>query len=171
MVYDARRLQEILFEDFMVPNCQEPACRNLCSPKRGMNVSCYLVDEAGIVVLSTNERLSKQNREPVMGMPLYKVNPWLMKKLEYDGIYDKIISGKDMPECRELPKIYSSSRILKNAFSFVFKTVALVVREVWLLLAYLAGGSLWNEANKAYSYLDYGLEHSWVIVMLNLKRL
>lgn len=153
VVYDAKRLQEILFDDFMMPNCADPACRNVCSPKRGMNVSCYLVDEHGIVVLSTSERLSKQNREPVMGMPLYKVNPWLMKKLEYDGIYDRIIEGDQMPECRELPQILSSSVNLKNMFSYIFKTICFFLKELYFLFIYLIGSSIWSDYGGPYAYL------------------
>jgi hypothetical protein len=153
VVYDAKRLQEILFDDFMLPNCADSTCRNLCSPKRGMNVSCYLVDEHGIVVLSTSERLSKQNREPVMGMPLYKVNPWLMKKLEYDGIYDRIIEGSNMPECRELPQILSSSANLKNLFSFIFNAIFFFLKEVYFLFIYLIGSNILNDYGGPYAYL------------------
>lgn len=74
VVYDAQYLQSLLFENYWMPDCDHITCKNLCSQKRGMNVTCYLVDEHGIVVLSTQERISKQVKEPVMGQPLYKVN-------------------------------------------------------------------------------------------------
>lgn len=73
VVYDSQLLQTLLFENYMVPECEHATCKNLCSHKRGMNVTCYLVDEHGIVVLSTQERISKLVKEPVMGQPLYKV--------------------------------------------------------------------------------------------------
>ena len=142
VVYDAKKLQEIMFDSFMVPNCEEASCRNLCSPKRGMNVSCYLVDEHGIVVLSTSERLSKQNREPIMGQPLFKVNPWLMKRLEFDGIYNLIIPGSQMPECMEIPFIYSSSVSLRNLLSYVYKSVVFALKEAYTLVAYFVASML-----------------------------
>lgn len=73
VVYDAAYLQSLLFDNYLVPDCDHITCKNLCSPKRGMNVTCFLVDEHGIVVLSTQEKISKQVKEPVMGQPLYKV--------------------------------------------------------------------------------------------------
>lgn len=73
VVYDAQYLQSLLFENYWMPDCDHITCKNLCSQKRSMNVTCYLVDEHGIVVLSTQERISKQVKEPVMGQPLYKV--------------------------------------------------------------------------------------------------
>ena len=53
--YDARRLSDLLFENYMQANCQTQACRNLCSSRRAMNLTCYLVDEHGIVVLATEK--------------------------------------------------------------------------------------------------------------------
>lgn len=73
VVYDATYLQSLLFENYLVPDCDHITCKNLCAQKRGMNVTCYLVDEHGIVILSTQEKISKQIKEPVMGQPLYKV--------------------------------------------------------------------------------------------------
>ena len=100
--YDARLFQTFLFENFMLPDCKHESCRNLCSRRRGMNVTCYLVDEHGIIVLSTMEHLlpkfyKVQQRDTPMGKPLQQVNPWLMKQLEYAGIYNLIIPGHTLP--------------------------------------------------------------------------
>lgn len=98
--YDARLFQKFLFENFMMPGCEHESCRNLCSRNRGMNVTCYLVDEHGIIVLSTMERLLPKfykERDTPMGKPLQQVNPWLMKQLEYSGIYNLVIPGHTLP--------------------------------------------------------------------------
>ena len=129
VVYDAKKLQELLFDNFMAPNCNQNSCRNLCSPKRGMNITCYLVDEHGFVVLSTSERLSKQIKEPIMGQPLYKVNPWLMKRLEYEGIYDLVIPGSNLPECKELPRTFNSSSSLRNIINFLLSTIMSIISQ------------------------------------------
>ena len=60
----------------MLPGCTHESCRNLCAKDRGMNVTCYLVDEHGIVVLSTMQHLFPpffKDRGSPMGQPLYKV--------------------------------------------------------------------------------------------------
>lgn len=88
VVYESVALQHLLFENFMQENCDHITCRNLCSQKRkeAMNLTCYLVDEHGIVVLSTqapSERFPDKigrSREHAMGQPLYKV------RLLYDRV-------------------------------------------------------------------------------------
>ena len=119
VVYDATLLQYYLFENFIQPNCNHSTCRNPCSMKREMNITCYLVDEHGIVVMSTMERLSKQTKEPIMGQPLYKVNPWLMKILEFEGVYNLAIPGSDLPECKQLPRTINSAASIKHIFKFI----------------------------------------------------
>ncbi|CAF0767770.1 unnamed protein product [Brachionus calyciflorus] len=122
VMYDIHLLQYFLFENYMKPDCDHVTCRNLCSQKRGMNLTCYLVDEHGIVVLSTQERVSRHQKEPI-GQPLYKVNPWLMKILEFEGIYDLVIPGKELPECKQERRIFNSSSRIKNFLVYLFKFV------------------------------------------------
>ncbi len=43
VVYDAQLLQYYLFENFMQPKCDHATCRNLCSQRREMNITCYMV--------------------------------------------------------------------------------------------------------------------------------
>ncbi len=129
-VYDARLFQDLLFENFMLPGCKHESCRNLCSRTRHMNVTCYLVDENGIVVLSTMERLLPRffkERDTPMGQPLYKVNPWLMKQLEYEGIYQLVIPGPTLQECRKpSEQVNSASRLLGVLASVVGAVLGLV---------------------------------------------
>jgi hypothetical protein len=143
VVYDAQKLQEILFNENIRPGCNDASCKNLCSPERGMNLTCYLVDEHGIVVLATERQSeSKVNRlfrEPAMGQPLYKVNPWLMKNLEYEGIYDIVLPGKALPECMQLPKTFSSSSTLFSVVKYVFKLFLFLLGELKDFLFKYAG--------------------------------
>jgi hypothetical protein len=77
--------------------------------------------------MSTVERLSKQIKEPIMGQPLYKVNPWLMKVLEFEGVYSMAIPGSKLPECKQMPRVKSAAWrfigfvniIISYLFSFI----------------------------------------------------
>ena len=132
VVYDAKLLQQILFENFMLPDCTHHTCKNLCSEQRAMNVTCYLVDEHGIVVLSTMQRLLPKffkERETPMGQPLYKVNPWLMKQLEYDGVYELVIPGPTLQECRQPSTQFNSANGLIGL-------VQLIILNVFNLFSY-----------------------------------
>ncbi len=136
-VYDAKLLQKILFENFFNPPCHHHTCRNLCSATRGMNVTCYLVDEHGTVVMSTIERLFKTAKEPVMGQPLYKVNPWLMKQLEFDGVFDLIIPGAKLPECRKASAIISGASNFISLISFCIKYLLIMFTDLVHLVFYV----------------------------------
>ncbi len=135
-VYDAKLLQKILFENYFNPPCHHHTCRNLCSSTRGMNVTCYLVDEHGTVIISTVERL-KNIKEPVMGQSLSKINPWLMKSLEYDGMFNLIIPGAKLPECRKASTIVSSASNLFSFIGLVIKTVFSLITDIFSLLFYI----------------------------------
>jgi hypothetical protein len=136
VVYDAKKLQELLFDNFMDPNCMNNSCRNLCSPKRGMNLTCYLVDEHGIVVLATERQQDKSrlSKEPIMGQPLYRVNPWLMKNLEYEGLYDLVIPGKKLPECMQLPRTFNGSNYIISFIYSILKIFTIVIKEIFVIL-------------------------------------
>ena len=134
-VYDAVLLRKILFDNYFNPPCHHHTCRNVCADKRGMNVTCYLVDEHGTVVISTTERL-KGVKEPVMGQSLFKVNPWLMKSLEYEGIFNLILPGATLPECRKAEAIVSSATGLFSFISFVAKAVVLTVSDIFNLVIF-----------------------------------
>ncbi|RNA43660.1 hypothetical protein BpHYR1_031945 [Brachionus plicatilis] len=155
VMYDAHLFQYFLFENYMRPGCDHVTCRNLCSLKRAMNLSCYLVDEHGIVVLSTQERVSRQIKEPI-GLPLYKVNPWLMKILEFEGIYDLVIPGKQLSECRQESRIFNSSTRLKNTIIFAFNFVLKLVSQIWVMLLFKSGAKpVSSQLNPTLSLADH----------------
>lgn len=155
VLYDAHLFQHFLFENYMTPDCDHITCRNLCSLKRGMNLSCYLVDEHGIVVLSTQERVSRQIKEAI-GQPLYKVNPWLMKILEFEGIYDLVIAGKDLPECRQESRIYNSSSRLKNILFYLFNVIIKIFRQVFVFFLFDYGAKpVSSQLNPTLSLADH----------------
>lgn len=108
VVYDAKKLQSFLFAE--TNNCEGEAC-SLCSGQSGLtNLTCYLVDEHGIVVLTSSESTTMINQ------PLYKINPWLMLELEIDGLYDLIVNGNKLQDCSNPPLVFSDASRL---FSFV----------------------------------------------------
>ena len=121
VVYDSKKLQNLVFEDKM--QCSSGFCPNICSKNRTLNVTCYLIDEHGVVISSTNEK-------PIVGLPLYESNPWLMKNLENSGIYNLIIPGRKLNECRKPERIHSSGSILKGLISIVFSTISFLVKSM-----------------------------------------
>lgn len=140
VTYDAKILQKLLFENYMLPGCQHESCKNLCSKNRGMNVTCYLVDEHGIVILSTMERLLPRmykDRETPMGKPLYKVNPWLMKQLEYDGFYQLVIPGPTLQECRKPSTQINNANALTSFISLIFVKIFSILQFFSQQLIYL----------------------------------
>jgi hypothetical protein len=96
---------------------------NLCNNRRmnanEKNVTCYLVDEHGIVILSNSRRQS-------VGLPLHKVNPWLMLQLEIENIYTLIIPGKNLEECSKPPITANSAQRLFNIINSFFKIITLL---------------------------------------------
>ena len=118
VVYDSKRLQNIIFEEKM--KCSSGFCQNICGKNRSMNVTCYLIDEHGVVILSTNEK-------PIVGLPLYESNPWLMKDLEKSGIYNLVIPGSKLNECRKPERTNSSATIFKGLISIFLSTVSFLI--------------------------------------------
>jgi hypothetical protein len=122
VVYDTTLFKKNMFEQD-IP-CSNGSCKNLCSKDRRLNVTCYLIDEHGILVTTSSNNPLVEKR---IGMPFYKLNPWLMKRLELMGIYEKVISGKTLKECHKPSAEESSGVILKsffNAFKYLFKFVS-----------------------------------------------
>lgn len=100
-------------------NCEGEAC-SLCSGQSGLtNITCYLVDEHGIVVLTNSESNTMINQ------PLYKINPWLMLELENDGLYDLIVTGNKLQDCSKPPLVLSASA--QRLFGFVSWMSQLVI--------------------------------------------
>lgn len=100
-VYNAHSFKERIFGT--PEDCADESCQNICS--RGTassSVTCYLVDEHGIIVLDNQDEIEKKEQD-VIGQLLYKVNPWLMLQLEKDGIYDLIVTGEKLQECKKPP--------------------------------------------------------------------
>jgi hypothetical protein len=132
VVYDGRIIQDMLFN--MPPlNCDSSdTCLNICNKQAmDINVTCYLVDEHGIVVLSSSEQHS------IIGKPLYVINPWLMLQLEIEGVYDLIIPGNRLQDCSKPPKTISGASSITNFFGFVLKSLALaLVNSLSLLLSF-----------------------------------
>lgn len=60
-----------------------------------------------------------------------------MKSLEFEGIYDLVIPGNTMPECKQLPQIYNSSPRLFNILAMLFGLIARLCRAVFLLASSL----------------------------------
>ena len=96
--------------------------------------SCKIIE---IVILYAHFHRYKGGsggKEPIMGQPLYKVNPWLMKNLEYEGLYDLIIPGHKLPECMQLPRTFN------GAASDLFGSVVLaIVRMLMGVVSALVG--------------------------------
>ena len=63
----------------------------------------------------------------IVGQPLYKVNPWLMMQLELQGLYDLIVAGNKLQDCKSPPIALSSATKLFSFIGFLFKTVAYVI--------------------------------------------
>jgi hypothetical protein len=86
-------------------------------------VKCYLVDEHGIVVLTSSEQTF------VIGQPLYKINPWLMLQLEKDGLYDLIVMGNKLQDCSKPPMALNGTLRLLSFISWLFQMAMFVVIE------------------------------------------
>lgn len=126
VVYDAKKLQDLLFNT--PANCEGDACVNVCNKRPELNVTCYLVDEHGIVVLTNTEQYA------VIGQPLYKINPWLMLQLELDGLYDLIVTGNKLQDCVRPPMTFNSASNLFNLAHLMAKTIGgLILQAVQIL--------------------------------------
>lgn len=100
VVYNAKSFKQRIFGT--PKDCTDDSCVNICSRRADLNVTCYLVDEHGIIVLD-NADLGRKDKD-VIGQLLYKVNPWLMLQLEMDGLYDLIVTGNKLQECTKPPE-------------------------------------------------------------------
>lgn len=131
VVYDAKKFKDLLFSS--PPDCDnQESCMNICDKRTGINVTCYLVDEHGIVVLSNNNQTVLKE---IVGQPLYKINPWLMMNLESQGLYDLIISGNKLQDCKRPPIALSSATRLFSIIGFVVKSVAYLIFQCIHILA------------------------------------
>lgn len=54
-----------------------------------------------------------------------------MKSLEYEGIYDLVIPGQKMPECKQLPQIYNSSARLFNLIARLLHLLAHLAHSIY----------------------------------------
>ena len=141
VVYDSEKLKELLFDS--PPSCDNETCFNVCNRKESLGVTCYLVDEHGIVVLSNSEQTT------MIGQPLYKINPWLMLRLEIDGLYDLIVHGNKLQDCSKPPMKFNSASSLFNIIGYGLKTVAYLLNQIFGLgcfglyhmIVYLFGGN------------------------------
>ena len=124
VVYDGQKLQDILFTT--AQTCDQDSCSNLCSSP-DLNVTCYLVDEHGIVIMSNQ---IAQNNNSVISQPLYKVNPWLMLQLEIEGLYDLIVTGNKLQDCNKPPIIYNSAARLFNILNFLMKSIFVIANQL-----------------------------------------
>ncbi len=115
-------------------DCQDDSCKNICSRRADLNVTCYLVDESGIIVLDNDDYAKKDN--DVIGQLLYKVNPWLMLQLEKDGLYDLIITGNKLQECSKPPVLFSSAGELFNFVGLVMRMAGLAMVQLFQTVTY-----------------------------------
>lgn len=116
-------------------DCEGDAC-SLCSRKSGLtNITCYLVDEHGIVVLTSSESTAMINQ------PLYKINPWLMLELEIDGLYDLIVTGNKLQDCSKPPIVLSSANrlvgLVASLVRFLVFSITQSVKFVYLTIVRL----------------------------------
>lgn len=130
VVYDTQKLHEQLF--YTPVDCQDDSCINICNRTSNLNFSCYLVDEHGFVVLTNSEQYW-------VGQPLYKVNPWLMIQLEFDGMFDLIVTGNKLQDCNRPPISINSAVRLFNLFKMVVKALS------FMTVGFL--NLLWNSLN------------------------
>ena len=125
VVYDSRKLEDLLFRTPLRESCDEdPMCANVCG--KSSNLTCYLVDEHGIVVLTNSDR----EHEVIVGKPFYKMNPWLMLQLEMEGLYDLIVAGNKLQDCSKPPMIISGAPTLANFLKFVVRSTALLFYQI-----------------------------------------
>ena len=66
----------------------------------------------------------------------YKLNPWLMLQLEKAGIYDLIIKGNKLQECRKPPLVFSSASRLFNMVDLVLKTIGFAALQLFQTVVY-----------------------------------
>lgn len=126
-VYDAKYLKDIVFTD----NCElkNENCMDVCNS----NVTCYLVDEHGIIVLSNNNETNE-----TVGSPLYKVNPWLMLQLESDGVYDLIVPGKLLQDCNVVQQYgFNSASISSNILTILKSTIWITHHLIFNVFNYI----------------------------------
>jgi hypothetical protein len=127
-VYDATKLEHILFKTPLRADCNgDPLCMNVCD-RSAHNLTCYLIDEHGIVVLTNSE-----HNVAIVGQPLYKMNPWLMLQLEIDGLYDLIVTGNKTQDCNRPPMNISAAPTLSNLIKTVLKSLGMVVYYLFAL--------------------------------------
>jgi hypothetical protein len=127
VVYDAQKLENLLFKEPLRPNCNgDPLCSNICN--RALNLTCYLIDEHGIVVLTNSEQ-----NVAIIGQPLYKMNPWLMLQLEMDELYDLIVTGNKVQDCSRPPMTISGAPTIGNFLKFLLRTIGLLVYQLFTI--------------------------------------
>jgi hypothetical protein len=111
-------------------NNNNETCFNICQRKPGVNVTCYLVDHHGIVVITNGGSLGHL----AMGQPLYKINPWLMMSLEINGIFDLIIPGNKSQDCAKPKNIVSAGSRLFNLIGLFLKSLFYLTSELFLFI-------------------------------------
>ncbi len=145
VVYDAKKLQDLLFNT--PAECNGEYCSTICNRKNNLNLTCYLVDEHGIVVLTNSEQPAK------IGQPLYKINPWLMFQLEVDGLYDLIVTGNKLQDCTKPPitlnranHFFNFVGYFLNGFLYLAKETAFIIKNFffYLLFELFIGKNLTN---------------------------
>ena len=129
VVYNSSKFEQLMFHDMCNENNNE-TCFNICQRKPGVNVTCYLVDHHGIVVITNGGSLGHL----AMGQPLYKINPWLMMSLEIDGIFDLIITGNKLQDCAKPKNIVSAGSRLINLVALFFKSLFYLTSELFLFI-------------------------------------
>jgi len=87
------------------------------------NITCYLVDEHGIVVLTSSESTT------IINQPLYKINPWLMLELEINGLYDLIIMGNKLQDCSKPPIALSGANQLIGFVAWIVKLIIISITQ------------------------------------------
>ena len=84
ILYNTEFLREFIFKGLL--NFNDEIFENLC--ENDTNVSCYLINEYGSIVLANNDN------DQIIGKPFYKENPWIMLELEIDGFFELVIPGR-----------------------------------------------------------------------------
>jgi len=167
VVYDAKLFKDLLFTT--PPNCNDQeSCMNICDKRSGINVTCFLLDEHGIIVLSNNNQTVLKE---IVGQPLYKVNPWLMMQLELQGLYDLIVTGNKLQDCKSPPIALSSATRLFSFISFTFKTVAYVIFQFIHTMATSLLNASFTYASDSLTttYAPIHLEYLFILFLLLAK--
>ena len=128
VVYNSSKFEQLMFHD-MCGSENNETCFNLCQRKTGVNVTCYLVDQHGIVVITNGGSLGYL----AMGQPLYKINPWLMMRLEIDGIFDLIITGNKLQDCTKPKHALSAGSRLVNLVGLFLKSLLYLTSQAWVI--------------------------------------